>query len=268
MIRTAALVAGMLLFLTAAAHPGIASSQPDDSTSPPPYSGLFVPTADALSRITGSTYLLLYPPTLTTQIGFSIRQLATINVVAGYLMEPWSDSHGVLSTTSLKIHPLRPTAHRWGLAAQVQWMGGGAVSGSQDGFAVASNIIAFELIASSPVRSIRTHFGAALHTMPGSEFKPAWYDPRTYNFDNMQVSAFISAEARLDKRVNPFCEFIWAAIEADEGYDSAAILPIGTQIRIGGAYLKISSGILFLRFGSGYADVYPLPPIIGVTYLF
>lgn len=268
MIRSTIRVACILIFIAALGCPEAALSQPDEEALPPPYSGLFVPTADALPRITGSTYVLLYPPTLTTQIGFSIRQLATINVVGGYLMEPWSQSHGVLSTASLKIHPLRPTSRRWGFAAQVHWMGGGAVSGQGDGIAVASNIIAFELIASSPVRSIRTHFGAAFHTLPGSEFKPNWYDPRKYDFDNLQVSAFISAEARLDKRVNLFTEFIWGAIEADDGYDSAAIMPIGTQIRIGGTYLKISSGILFLRFGSGYADVYPVPPIIGVTYLF
>lgn len=245
--------------------PGAELSQPDEETLPPPYSGLFVPTADALPRVTGVAYLLPYPPTLTTQIGFSIRQLATINVVGGYMMDPWSESYGFLGSASLKIHPLRPTPRRWGLAAQVQWMGGGAVSQGEN---VASNITAFELIASSPVRSIRTHFGVARHTMPGSESKPNWPGSRKYDFENMQVSAFISAEARLDKRVNLFTEFIWAAIEADGGRDSAAIMPIGTQIRIGGTYLKISSGILLLEFGSGYEDVYPIPPIIGVTYLF
>jgi hypothetical protein len=268
MIRSTALVAGIVLFLAAAGCPETTLSQPNNNNTPPPYSGLFVPTADVLPRVTGATYLLSFPPTLATQIGFSIYRIATINVVGGYLMEPWSDSHGVLGTASLKLHPLRPTPERWGLAGQVQWMGGGAVSGQGDGVAVASNIIAFELIASSPVRSIRTHFGAAFHTMPGSEFSAGWDFARNYNFDNMQVSAFISGEARLDKRVNLFTEFIWAAIDADDGYDSAAIMPIGTQIRIGGAYLKISSGILFLKFGSSNSDVFPTPPIIGVTYLF
>jgi hypothetical protein len=250
------------------AAPTAAEMSERHSVEYPQYSGVFVATADPFSRPTGALYLLTFPPTLTGFFGFSIGGRVTLAAFVGFSTIPTAAS-GALASGLVKVHVLRPDERRWGLAGQLQWVGGGAVTeGDGEAGGAAGSVTAAQLIASSPLRRFRTHLGVALHTLPGSGYSPGDYGAQLYDFENLQTTIFVSAEKRITTRGSVFAEWIWGAAGADGGYDSAAVLLLGGQLRRGHTYYKLVIGALATQFGSGFETYVPIPPLVAVSHTF
>lgn len=101
--------------------------------------------------------------------------------------------------------------------------------------------------------------GIALHTMPGSSASGS------YGFDNPQASAFAAIEQRIGA-VRIIAEPIWAAIEADDGYDSSLLLLGGVKFPIRNVWVSIGTGAGWWTFGSGAAALFPVPPLLTVSF--
>lgn len=224
------------------------------------YSGLLVPTADVASPSAVGGYFLTFPTGLAGQFAFSISNHATVLLYGGVLGFP----PGFLASPALRIHLLRPSQKKWGLAVQAQSGVGVTFWGGEGG---GGNFNALELVASSPLKPSRIHFGMALHTMPGSEYKTGWKRAKKYDFRNPQSTLFISGEHRFEK-VAFSTELIWIAINADEGWDSAFAGLIGVDFSFGRTSLKVNTGVFTYRFGSGNPNTLPVPPVIALRHRF
>jgi hypothetical protein len=220
-----------------------------------PYDALLIPTADPVQNTSVDIYLLMFPPTAIGEFMIPLGDPMTIIFYGGYSVFG-SQGHGVIASASLKANIYPPNEKRWGVAAQAQWIGGGAIMRGAGG---GGSITAIELMVSSPVRASRVHFGTALHTLPGSEFPGGRYD-----FTNPQTTLFLSGE-HLIRQTSLFIEILWVAVGADEGYDSRLVALMGGKFKLGPAHLKAGTGILLNQFGSKYIELLPAPPILALT---
>ena len=68
------------------------------------------------------------------------------------------------------------------------------------------------------------------------------------------------------KKVGIFMELVWAAIGADQGWDSAFAGLIGSKFIFSKTSLKLGAGLFVWKFGSGNPSILPAPPIIALTF--
>jgi len=221
------------------------------------YSGLLVPTADPVQSLTIKGYLATFPVGAVGQVSFPITRYLTGSVYGGISGYP----AGFLGSVYLKAHILQPDSRHWGLAAQAQWGVATVFSGGEGSGGMVS---ALELAVSSPVKPTRVHFGAVLHTMPGSEYKAGWENAKDYDFKNPQPTVFASF-GHTFKNVTIFAEAFWVAMGADEGWDSVFATVLGGSFPVGRGKLKIASGVLIERFRSSNPRTLPVPPIVALA---
>lgn len=222
-----------------------------------PFGSIFLPSADDASGLSIGAGMILFPPGVNGKIAFPFADRTTILFDAGLLMYP----PGFGSSGALRFHILKPTSQEWGIALQLQSLAGFAFwSGEGNG----GFINAVEFIVSSPIKCNRINSGFALHTMPGSEFEPGWEKAKKYDIKNPQSTFFISFE-HTGKRFSIFSENIWAAIGADEGWDSGFASLLGCKIFLGKTKLKIGAGIAIQRLGTVNPITLPIPPIISIS---
>jgi hypothetical protein len=220
------------------------------------YEGLLTPTADSVKAANG--YLLTFPVAGAAQVSFPITRRSTVGLYAGGSGYP----AGLLGSVYMRIHILRPDRQRWGLATQVQ---SGAAFSFSSGEGNGGVVHAVTLVVSSPIKAARINFGAAVHTMPGSEFQPEWDEAKDYDFRNPQPTFFISASYAF-RRVSLFNEFLWIAPGADDGWDSLLADIIGVDFMLGKTKLKVGTGLLIRRFGSTNPLTLPIPPVFVLAF--
>lgn len=228
--------------------------------------------ADRRARLHGA----LLSPTADAARGLEVGVLASLRPAAGggHIAFPAGNRMTVLLTgmlagaptgfggsAAVRLHLRHTDAARWGLAVQAQSMAG-VLFQRGEGSGGAAHALA--LVISSPVRPTRVSLGAALHTMPGSEYQAGWARARDYDLDNPQVTTFVAAE-RTGRRLGVFAELLWIAMGADEGWDSVLAATAGCKLLLGRSTLSVGAGILVERFGSGRASTRPFPPLATLT---
>lgn len=244
----------LILFLSIFLFPCISIALTEYEFRMEPFGIMLLPSADEAPELSVGVSMLSFPPGASGKIAFPFLSRATILIDAGLLIYP--SGFGISGAS--RFHILKTSSRKWGVALQLQSLAGFAFWGGEGGGGV---INAVELIASSPIKSNRINFGFALHTMPGSEFKPIWEKAKKYDIKNPQPTLFISFE-HTGKRLGLFSENIIAAIGADDGWDSGFASLLGCKILIGKAKFKIGTGIAIQRFGTVNPITLPIPPII------
>lgn len=218
------------------------------------YAGILVPTADPASQPTVSGYLLAFPVGGVGRISFPITRRVTTSVYGGLSGYP----AGLLGLASLRAHLVHPDSTRWGLAGQAQYGAATVLSGGEGTGGIVSGIA---LVASSPMKATRVSLGAALHTMPGSEFQPGWENAKDYDFKNPQPTFFVSGGHTFRKNT-VFTELVWIAPGADEGWDSVIAGILGGEFSLGRAKLKVGTGLFVQKPGTINPRALPVPPIV------
>ncbi len=222
-----------------------------------PSGNILLPSADSISDLNVGADVILFPPGVNGKIAFPFTDKSAILFDAGLLIYP----PGIGGSTALRFSMLKPTSQKWGFAIQLQSLAGITFWGGEGGGGV---INAGEIIISSPIKPNRVSFGFALHTMPGSEFKPGWEKAKKYDFKNPQPTVFISLE-HTGRRFGIFSENIISAIGADEWWDSGFASLLGCKINLGKTKLKIGTGIAIERLGTTNPGTLPIPPIISIS---
>ena len=238
----------------------------DSSGYPAVYTGQILPTADPAESFTAAAHLLTFPPVLLLQAATpATKWMTPMGFVAG---GPWPLAG--YGSIAIRFHLSRPGADRWGMALQPQLIGiSGAANAEWLNAYVAT---AFQGVISSPLRSWRVHFGAALHTMPGREsyYRDDTFINNKYNFENLQTSVFTRGEVTLrNKKVTIFTEGLWLAIGAKDSDDSFAVGLAGVRFRFGRTWLSISSGAVYFTGKVRISDssglyIIPMPPLLSV----
>lgn len=253
------LVSAITIFV-AFIHISVGQVFAEDSRSPELYSGLLVPTADPAPGVDLGISMLSFPASAIGHLAFPLFSRATVILDGGLSGYPV----GFGGSVALRLHLRKPNAEHWGFAVQAQSALGVLFSGGEGG---GGFVNALELVVSSPIKATRIHFGGALHTMPGSEYEPGWEEAKEYDFKNPQTSTFISWEHK-GKRAGIFTEIIWMAVGADDGWDSALVGLIGGKFTLGRTNLKLGTGILIEKFGSGRFRILPAPPVVSLVSTF
>lgn len=247
----------LILFLSIFLLPCISIAFTEYEFSKNPFGNILLPSADDTPEVGVGVSMILFPPGAGGKIAFPFTNKTTILFDAGLLIYP----PGFGISGACRFHILKSSSQKWGIALQLQSLAGFAFWGGEGGGGV---INAVELIASSPIKRNRINLGFALHTMPGSEFKPGWEKAKKYDFKNPQPTFFISFE-HTGKRLGLFSENIITAIGADDGWDSGFASLMGCKILMGKAKFKVGTGLTIQRFGTVNPIILPIPPIILIS---
>jgi|GEM_PF-2203549 len=250
------MIAGMLGLV----FPALGGTSMTGKAMAPHYTELLVPTADVVLRPTSDVYFLILPAGGIGQISFPVTRWVTTSLYGGVFGYP----QGFFGSAYLRVHLLRPNATRWGLALQTQSGMAVAFPGGEGNGGAVSGIA---IVVSSPMRPTRVSFGTALHTMPGSEFKPGWEKAKNYDFRNPQPTFFLSGGHTL-RRVSVFTEVLWIAPDADDGWDSLIAGLIGSGFSFGRTNLKVGTGLLLRKPGTMSLSTLPVPPVVALTTRF
>lgn len=221
-------------------------------------SGLLVPNADLIHGVVVQGHAFSVPAGLAGGLAFSLRDRVTLFAHAGAGYYP-----SILYTgaqAGLKLHVRRTAVDRWGVALQAQSMAGVELTSEPRG----GTAHALALIVSSPIRRARLHAGGALHTMPGSEFEQGWADARDYDLSNPQATVFLAGDVS-GQRLGAFAEVVWAAVDADDGWDSVLVGTVGGKLVLGRWVMKLGAGLVEWRFLSGSSRLLPAPPVLSMT---
>lgn len=232
--------------------------------SPASYAGFLTSKADPLTRPVLTGYVLSIPAAHVGQAAIPVHHGSGVVLTAGYVFWPVI---GFFAAPLVRLQIICPDEARPGVVLLAAWVFGAAYTGEGG---AGAKIEAAQLVVSSPVRRLRFHVGAALHTMPGSEFSPEEQDarPRPYDWDNPQVAATLLAEIQATRRMRVFMEGFWAGIGADEGFDSIAILLAGIEWSWTRTHLKLATGIFTDQAGAKGGERLPVPPIAALGYSF
>jgi hypothetical protein len=220
------------------------------------YNGMFVPTADPVSNVSTGVSLLTFPPAVFGKFASPLSQNIGIILDAGFMPYPT----GLGGSVSLRFCLSKPDSDRWGVATQLQSIGGVAFWGGEGGGGLVN---ALEFIVSSPVRPNRINFGFAMHTMPGSEYKAGWDKAKKYDFKNPKPMLLLSVE-HSGKKYGVYTEAFWAGIGADDNWDSGLAWLIGSKFIFGKVTLKVGAGLFVERVATTNPLLLPVPPIIAL----
>lgn len=221
------------------------------------YGGILVPMADPARQPVVSGYLLTLPAGGAGQVAVPISHRMTASLYGGFFGYP----AGFFGSAFLRGHILRTDSTRWGLAIQAQSGAAVAFSGGEGEGGIVNGIA---IVASSPMKPTRVNFGAALHTMPGSEYQTGWRNSKRYDFKNPQPTFFVSG-GHTFRRSTVFTELLWIAPGADDGWDSVIAGIIGGEFSIGRARLKLGTGLLMQKPGTINPRTLPVPPIVALA---
>lgn len=225
--------------------------------SGPYYGGLLTPTADPAPCTSLGVSVLSFPVGGVGQISFPAARWLTASLYGGLSGYP----AGFIGSAYLRAHILRPDTSHWGLAAQAQ---SGIASVFSGGEGDGGFVNAVALTLSSPMKPTRINIGAALHTMPGSEYQAGWENPKDYDFKNPQPTLFVSG-GHTFRRSTISTEFLYIAPGADDGWDSVVAGILGGEFSISRAKLKIFTGILVQKPGTANPRFLPVPPIVALA---
>lgn len=225
-----------------------------------PYAGFLLSHADPVGGPVLSAHLLTFPPALIAQAAFPIAGRFAGVATAGYSWFP-GEAQGALGSGLLRAEIARPTEEKWGVVLLAGWIGGATtVRGDFD----AASISGLQLVASSPVRALRLHAGAALHTMPGQSYDSESGRSETYDFGNPQPSLFLSGDFST-RRVRFQVETMWFGIGADEGWDSSILALGGVEVPVGRALLRFATGVYVGSPVTSGSSGWPVPPLVSVA---
>ncbi len=260
---------GSAVFMVILLASHTAFSQPDQETRaeyPAVYTGQIIPTADPAEKFTAAAHLLTLPPTLFLQTAIPATRYMTLMGWIG--SGPWPPF--IYGSAAVRFHILRPSFARWGIALQPQLIG--ITSAVNKEWMDANLSTSLQGVVSSPLRPWRVHFGAALHTMPGTEsyYEDGIFTREDYDFSNPQVSILARAEVTLkNKKTTFFTEGLWLAAGTKDKDDMFVVGLVGVRFRFGTTWLSISTGIVYsgdrIRISDvGGWQVLPMPPLLSV----
>jgi hypothetical protein len=222
---------------------------------------LLVPDGKPTLKTAFTGHLLTFPVGVVGQLSVPVLNRTTVFIYGGFSAYPV----GFIGSAALKLHLLIPDQNHWGLSTQLQWGIANTVWGGEG--AAGGNIGTILVVISSPVKPTRFNLGAALHTMPGSEYKSGWKEAKDYGFKNPQPTIFLSVGQSIG-RFTISSDLLWIAVGADEGWDSLFIGALSLEFPISRKGFKMSGGIIIERFGAQNTPVLPLPPIISLSIPF